>query len=41
MRTHTDLYAASQRSDTLLVLLPPALARMDDFEAQGFVSACA
>ena len=39
MRTRTDLHSTTQRSDTLLVLLPPALANIDDFEAQGFVSA--
>lgn len=39
MRTRTDLHTAAQRSDTLLVLLPPALASIDDFDAQGFVSA--
>lgn len=39
MRTRTDRHGAAQRSDTLLVLLPPALASMDDFAAQGFVSA--
>ena len=39
MRTRTDLHTAAQRSDTLLVLLPPALASIDDLDAQGFVSA--
>lgn len=39
MRTRTDLYAAYQRSETLLVLLPPALSSIDDFDAHGFVSA--
>ncbi|WP_037472810.1 alpha/beta fold hydrolase [Simplicispira psychrophila] len=39
MRTRTDLYAVPQRSETLLVLLPPALSSIDDFDAQGFVSA--
>lgn len=39
MRTRTDLYAATQRCETLLVLLPPALSSIDDFDEQGFVSA--
>lgn len=39
MRTRTDLYEANQRSDTLLVLLPPALSSIDDFYDWGFVSA--
>ena len=39
MRTRTDLYAATQRSETLVVLLPPALSSIDDFDEQGFVSA--
>lgn len=39
MRTRTELYARTQRSETLLVLLPPALSSIDDFDAQGFVSA--
>lgn len=39
MRTRTDLHAAAQRSETLLVLLPPALASIEDFYEQGFVSA--
>jgi pimeloyl-ACP methyl ester carboxylesterase len=39
MRTRTELHTVGQRSDTLLVLLPPALATIDDFEKQGFVQA--
>jgi pimeloyl-ACP methyl ester carboxylesterase len=39
MRTRTELYTDTQRSDTLLVLLPPALSSLDDFYAQGFVAA--
>ena len=39
MRTRTDLYAAPQRSDTLVVLLPPALSSIDDFYEHGFISA--
>lgn len=39
MRTRIDLYQAPQRCETLLVLLPPALSSIDDFEEQGFVSA--
>ena len=39
MRSHTELHHSDQRSDTLLVLLPPALSSLDDFYAQGFVAA--
>jgi pimeloyl-ACP methyl ester carboxylesterase len=39
MRTRTELHAAAQRSATLLVLLPPSLASIDDFYEQGFVDA--
>jgi pimeloyl-ACP methyl ester carboxylesterase len=39
MRTRTELHAATQRSATLLVLLPPSLASIDDFYEQGFVDA--
>jgi pimeloyl-ACP methyl ester carboxylesterase len=39
VRLHTELHAAPARSDTLLVLLPPALANIDDFYTQGFVDA--
>jgi pimeloyl-ACP methyl ester carboxylesterase len=39
MRTRTELHRANQHTDTLLVLLPPALASIDDFDEQGFVAA--
>lgn len=39
MRLRTELHSATQRSDTLLVLLPPSLSSIDDFYAQGFVDA--
>lgn len=39
MRTRLELHHANQRSDTLLVLLPPALSSIDDFHEQGFVAA--
>lgn len=39
MRTRTELHSADQRSDTLLVLLPPSLSSIDDFYNQGFVDA--
>jgi pimeloyl-ACP methyl ester carboxylesterase len=39
MRSRTELHRANQRSDTLLVLLPPALSCIDDFDEQGFVAA--
>jgi len=35
----TELYTAPQRSQTLLVLLPPALSCIDDFYNHGFVGA--
>jgi hypothetical protein len=37
MRTRIELHTAAQRSKTLLVLLPPALSRIEDFYEQGFV----
>jgi len=39
MRTLIELFDDAQRRDTLLVLLPPAESRLEDFYAQGFVSA--
>jgi pimeloyl-ACP methyl ester carboxylesterase len=39
MHTRTELHHANQRSDTLLVLLPPALSSIDNFDEQGFVAA--
>ena len=39
MRTRTDLHRTDQHSDTLLVLLPPALSSIGDFDEQGFVAA--
>ncbi|MFH1603710.1 MAG: alpha/beta hydrolase, partial [Pseudomonadota bacterium] len=39
MRILTDLYDGPRRPHTLLVLLPPAEARPEDFQAQGFVAA--
>jgi hypothetical protein len=39
VRLRTELASAPTRSDTLLVLLPPALASIDDFYTQGFVDA--
>lgn len=39
MHCRTDLHRADQPSDTLLVLLPPALSSIDDFDEQGFVAA--
>lgn len=39
MRTRTELQTPTQRSKTLLVLLPPALSSMDDLDEQGFVAA--
>ena len=39
MRTLAELYTAGQRSETLLVLLPPSLASIEDFYEQGFVDA--
>lgn len=38
MQTRTELHAA-QRGETLLIMLPPALASIDDFYEQGFVDA--
>ena len=39
MRILTDSLDGSSRPDTLLVLLPPAEARIEDFHAKGFVAA--
>lgn len=39
MRTRTEWHIADQRSETLLVLLPPSLSSIDDFYEQGFVDA--
>jgi len=39
MHLRTELHTADQRSETLLVLLPPSLACIDDFYTQGFVDA--
>jgi pimeloyl-ACP methyl ester carboxylesterase len=39
MHSRADLHRADQHSDTLLVLLPPALSSIDDFDDQGFVAA--
>lgn len=39
MHTRTDLHSVAHRSETLLVMLPPALSSIDDFYAQGFVDA--
>lgn len=39
MRILNDLYSDSGRSQTLLVLLPPSEARIEDFYTQGFVAA--
>lgn len=39
MHSRTDLHQADQHSDTLLVLLPPALSSIDEFDKQGFVAA--
>jgi pimeloyl-ACP methyl ester carboxylesterase len=39
MRTRTELHTAAQRSETLLVLLPPSLSSINDFYEQGFVDA--
>ena len=39
MRILADLLDGPERPDTLLVLLPPAEARLEDFHALGFVSA--
>lgn len=37
MRIQTDCCDPGRRSDTLVVLLPPALASIDDFVSKGFV----
>ena len=39
MRQRTELHAADQRCETLVVLLPPSLSSVDDFYDQGFVEA--
>ena len=39
MQIRTELHTAAQRSETLLVLLPPSLSSIDDFYEQGFVDA--
>jgi len=39
MRILTDLRGGPKRTDTLLVLLPPAESRLEDLRAQGFVCA--
>lgn len=39
MRVLTERRCAAESSATLLVLLPPALATIDDYYAQGFVQA--
>ena len=39
MRQITDAFDTSGRASTLLVLLPPAQARIEDLQAQGFVLA--
>ena len=39
MRQHTELHTADQRSETLVVLLPPSLSSIDDLLTQGFVDA--
>jgi len=39
MRQITDAFDSIRRAQTLLVLLPPAQARPEDFVAQGFVAA--
>lgn len=39
MRIQTDAFSTSGRADSLLVLLPPALAQIEDFYAHGFVAA--
>jgi pimeloyl-ACP methyl ester carboxylesterase len=39
IRLRTEFAATAARSDTLLVLLPPALASIDDFYTHGFVDA--
>lgn len=39
MRTWTDLHTPGGRSDTLLVMLPPSLSRIEDFLDHGLVDA--
>jgi pimeloyl-ACP methyl ester carboxylesterase len=39
MHTLVDSFDISSRADALVVLLPPAEARIEDFHAQGFVAA--
>lgn len=39
MQVLTDAFDGPARPDTLLVLLPPAQAKLEDFYAQGFVAA--
>ena len=39
MRILTDLFDNSRRAETLVVLLPPSGARIEDFYTQGFVDA--
>lgn len=39
MRILTDLFNSDSRTSTLLVLLPPSMARIEDFYTQGFVDA--
>ena len=39
MRCQTELRQPGQRSPTLLVLLPPALSRIEDFAQHGFIAA--
>ena len=39
MRILTDLFDSQNRQDTLLVLLPPAETRIEDFISKGFVDA--
>jgi hypothetical protein len=37
MRTRIDLHKPASRTETLLVLLTPSLAQLEDFHAHGFV----
>jgi len=39
MHIRTECYQSGQRSVTLLVLLPPALSSINEFDTQGFVAA--
>lgn len=39
MQTHADLLPGARRPDSLLVMLPPAKATLDDLLEQGFVAA--